>query len=35
VRYKIPCIPFYLIALFLIQDRVKKIKKSPANGGTV
>jgi hypothetical protein len=35
VRYKIPCIPFYLIALFLIQDRVKKIKKSPAKGGTV
>jgi hypothetical protein len=28
VRYKIPCIPFYLIALFLIQDRVKKIRSS-------
>ncbi len=28
VRYKIPCIPFYLIALFLIQDRTGKIKSS-------
>jgi hypothetical protein len=30
VRYKIPCIPFYVIALFLIQDRVSKIKSSLA-----
>ncbi len=30
VRYKIPCIPFYVIALFLIQDRVYKIKSSLA-----
>jgi hypothetical protein len=30
VRYKIPCMPFYVIALFLIHDRAKKIKKSPA-----
>ena len=35
VRYKIPCIPFYLIALFLIQDRVKKTKNGPAISGTV
>ncbi len=28
VRYKIPCIPFYLIALFLILDRSKKTKSS-------
>lgn len=34
VRYKIPCIPFYLIALFLIQDRARKIKNSPVIGGT-
>jgi hypothetical protein len=30
VRYKIPCLPFYLIALFLIQDRTRKIKSSLA-----
>jgi hypothetical protein len=24
VRYKIPCMPFYLIALFLIYDKVKQ-----------
>lgn len=30
VRYKIPCIPFYLITLFLIEDRYKKIKGSMA-----
>jgi len=30
VRYKIPCIPFYVIALYLIQDRVNKIKSSLA-----
>ncbi len=29
VRYKIPCIPFYVIALFLILDRTGKIKNSP------
>jgi hypothetical protein len=29
VRYKIPCMPFYLIALFLIYDRSKRIKNSP------
>ena len=28
VRYKIPCLPFYIIALFLIQDRTRKIKNS-------
>lgn len=28
VRYKIPCIPFYVIALFLIHDRCKQIKSS-------
>src|SRR5437763_598315 len=26
VRYKIPCLPFYLIALFLIQEADKKKK---------
>jgi hypothetical protein len=30
VRYKIPCMPFYVIALFLIQDRARKIKSSLA-----
>ena len=35
VRYKIPCMPFYLIALFLILDKSGKIKKSPALSGTV
>jgi hypothetical protein len=30
VRYKIPCLPFYIIALFLIQDRTRKIKSSLA-----
>ncbi|MEO6541642.1 MAG: hypothetical protein ABIN74_11640, partial [Ferruginibacter sp.] len=30
VRYKIPCMPFYVIALFLIQDRTRKIKSSLA-----
>ena len=29
VRYKIPCMPFYVISLFLIQDRSRKIKSSP------
>lgn len=32
VRYKIPCMPFYLIALFLIQENTRK-KASPAGGG--
>ncbi len=34
VRYKIPCLPFYIIALYLIQDRYKKIKNSPVVSGT-
>jgi hypothetical protein len=34
VRYKIPCMPFYVAALFIIQDRIKK-KNSPVIGGTV
>jgi hypothetical protein len=34
VRYKIPCLPFYIIALYLILDRSRKIKNSPANDGT-
>lgn len=29
VRYKIPCMPFYIIAIFLIQDWASKNKKSP------
>jgi len=29
VRYKIPCMPFYIIALYLILDRAGKIKNSP------
>ena len=33
VRYKIPCMPFYIIALFLIQDRTRKIKSSPVDDG--
>jgi len=33
VRYKIPCMPFYLIALFLLQDYTRKIKNNPAVGG--
>ncbi len=28
VRYKIPCMPFYLIALFIIQDKTRKAKSS-------
>jgi len=28
VRYKIPCMPFYVAAMFIIQDRIKK-KNSP------
>jgi hypothetical protein len=32
VRYKIPCLPFYIIALVLILDRYKKIKSSPVFG---
>jgi len=34
VRYKIPCMPFYIIAMFLILDGARKIKNSPAFGGT-
>lgn len=29
VRYKIPCMPFYVIALYLINERVKPKKNSP------
>jgi len=29
VRYKIPCMPFYIIAIFLIQDWAKRNKKGP------
>ena len=35
VRYKIPCMPFYIIALYLIQDRTQKAKNSPVVSGTV
>ena len=35
VRYKIPCMPFYIIAIFLIQDWARKNKKSPALGGAL
>ncbi len=35
VRYKIPCMPFYIIAIFLIQDWSKQYKKSPALSGTM
>ena len=28
VRYKIPCLPFYLIALFLIEEKVKQKAES-------
>jgi hypothetical protein len=35
VRYKIPCMPFYVAAMFIIQDRIKKQKNSPAISGTV
>jgi hypothetical protein len=34
VRYKIPCLPFYIIALFLIQDLNRKKISGPAIGGT-
>jgi hypothetical protein len=34
VRYKIPCMPFYVAAMFIIQDRINKIKKSPVISGT-
>lgn len=30
VRYKIPCMPFYAIALFLLHDKVKARKKARA-----
>jgi hypothetical protein len=35
VRYKIPCMPFYLIALFLIQDEGKKKKENLLNNKQV
>ena len=28
-RYKIPCMPFYIIAMYLIEDLVKNKKQSP------
>jgi hypothetical protein len=34
VRYKIPCMPFYVAAMFIMQDRIKKIKNSPVISGT-
>jgi hypothetical protein len=34
VRYKIPCMPFYVAAMFIIQDRIRK-KNSPVVSGTV
>ncbi len=33
-RYKIPCIPFYLIALILIMDKFGKTKNSPVKNET-
>lgn len=30
VRYKIPCLPFYLIAIFIIRDKTYKKVNSPA-----
>ncbi len=35
VRYKIQCIPFYIIAMILIYDRNKKQKNDPAFNGVV
>lgn len=35
VRYKIPCTPFYIIALFLIYDKNVKTKNSPVSDGAV
>jgi len=35
VRYKIQCIPFYVIAIMLIYDKNKKQKNSPAVDGAV
>lgn len=34
VRYKIPCMPFYLIAFILILDRSTQKQNSPAQGET-
>ena len=28
VRYKIPCIPFFLCALFILQEKVRELKKA-------
>ncbi|MBL0145287.1 MAG: hypothetical protein IPP48_05575 [Chitinophagaceae bacterium] len=28
VRYKIPCMPFYVIAMYIIYDRGQKLKSS-------
>ncbi len=37
VRYKIPCMPFYAIALFLINDRIKsrKLEKEYKSAGEI
>ena len=29
-RYKIPCMPFYIVAMILMMDKYNKIKKQPA-----
>jgi hypothetical protein len=34
VRYKIPCMPFYVAAMFIIQDRIRK-NNSPVISGTI
>jgi hypothetical protein len=33
VRYKIPCMPFFIVALFIIQDKTNKLKNSPVISG--
>jgi hypothetical protein len=35
VRYKIPCMPFFVAAMFIIQDRIKKLKNSLVISGAV
>ncbi len=35
VRYKIPCMPFYVIALFMINERTKALKNSRADSEAV
>ncbi len=34
-RYKIPCMPFYIIALILMMNKYGKFKNSPVNNGAV